>query len=131
MFVAGSRAIVPAASVTPLASSPAASVVAPSVSPAPLTPAPTFAIDWSISRPIAPKVSCGVGSVGTTRCGGSGGVTLSGGAESCALAEPAQASNATTMRARYMPAIIFSSNGKGEFLRAGRGQNKELQYAVN
>jgi hypothetical protein len=49
MFVPGSRATVPAASPTPLASSPAAFVVAPSVSPAPrtpaLTPAPTLEID--------------------------------------------------------------------------------------
>src|SRR5436305_7250706 len=41
-LVAGSRATVPAASVTPFARSPAALVVAPIVSPAPFTPAPTL-----------------------------------------------------------------------------------------
>src|SRR5256714_14508037 len=70
-LVAGSRATVPAASVTPLARSPAALGVAPVVSPAPFTPAPTLEIDWSMNLPMAPIASCGVGS-SRVPCGGAG-----------------------------------------------------------
>src|SRR2546423_11093652 len=83
-----------------------------------------------MSRPIAPKVSGGVGRAGTSRCGGSGGATLSG-ACSCALAKLTQASNATTVLIRCMAAIIFNSNGNRELLRIGRGENEELEHAVN
>src|SRR4051794_17462778 len=132
MLVLGRRATVPAALPTALAISPAASVVAPSVSPAPRTPAPTFEIDWSMRRPIAPNVSRGVGNVGALRCGGSMGTTLSGGAGSCALARLAEASSATARMVRCMATIIFGSKGDRDPLRARRGENEErLEYAVN
>src|SRR5436305_4573308 len=132
MLVLGRRATVPAALPTALAISPAASVVAPGVSTAPRTLAPTFEIDWSIRRPIAPNVSRGVGSAGALCCGGSGGVTLSGGAGSCALARLAAASSAMIATVRCMAAIMFGSNGDHDALRARRGENEErLEYAVN
>src|SRR4051794_6400312 len=132
MLVLGRRATVPAALPTPLAISPAASVVAPSVSPAPRTPAPTFEIDWSMRRPIAPNVSRGVGNVGALCCGGSAGVTMSGAARSCALARLAKASSAATRTVRCMATIIFGSRGDGDALRVWRGENEErLEHAVN
>src|SRR5205823_5452450 len=78
-----------------------------------------------ISRPIAPKVSCGVGSAGITRCGGGGG------AGSCAPARLAQASNATTVMVRCMPAIISSPKEIVTVCARGRGENEELEHAVN
>src|SRR5262249_9781486 len=73
VFDSGSRATLPAASPTPLASSPAALLAPPTASPAPRIPAPTSEIDLSRKRPIEPIVSPGVGKRGSAGVDGLGG----------------------------------------------------------
>src|SRR3954454_3314522 len=127
-LVAGKRATVPAASPTPLARSPAALVVAPSVSPAPRTPAPTLEIDWSMNFPMAPIVSCGVGSRAPP-CGGSGGAVITaGGSDGGGLAPLASTnSGAATSSAPIDAAAKAKRNGSGAIMAEPAGAPKRWQ----